>query len=347
MEDEVVSHKNNFAPQVAEYTQSVEAWSDPATRRDYFEQMGEEEFLEMTQRLESLVRTGDSNQLQHFDGTNVILHTHQVPDQREKEALLRETWRTAQALLHDRRFNDEEALEYAAVTVAGGILYSHPFADGNGRNSRLFSYIIAKGGGSEEELHEMLEGAGQSSWHVTPNYRLALPSDRRYKGDQPSQIEFEDEFAGEATDPFGDVLSNSSYKNSIVRSLIERSEGDPETKAIINACTWDHDGNKVLDGDRFLKELASSERALEYAQALFGTYRELRADYVHRYLRAMVSETPIERRIKPPAALDEKSTTIRNRMVAEIGGRAVNGLMLPRDQAVAELHTYSDAYHRG
>jgi len=120
MTEEVVSHQNNFAPQIVDYVRSVEPLSDPVTRRDYFERMTADDFIDMTQRVASMVRTGDSNQLQHFDGEKVALMAHEVPDQREKEQLLRDTWETAQVLLHDRRFTDEDALEYAALTVAGG-----------------------------------------------------------------------------------------------------------------------------------------------------------------------------------------------------------------------------------
>jgi hypothetical protein len=335
---EIVSHQNSFAPQMVEYVQSNEALADPILRRDYFEHMTEDDFIDMTQRIASLVRTGDSNQLQHFDGTTLALTTHEVPDQREKESLLRETWRTAQTLLHDRRLSDEDALEYAALTVAGGILYVHPFADGNGRTSRTLSYIIARGAESEDELRTMTENSsGGDAWHVAPNARLAFQ--RQFGGNQPDQIEFEDTFAGEATDPFGDTISNSSYNKSILRSLIEKA--DPDTQAIVERCTMrDEDGRSKLDGDMLLKELAASDRAAEYAQTLFGSYREVRADFIHRYLQAMVSETPIERLIKVPAG--ERG----ERMTGEIGKRAIDGLLLPRDQAAAEHRAYSDAHHR-
>lgn len=339
MAEEVVSHQNNFAPQIVEYVNSVEAFADPVTRRDYLEQMTGDDFIDMTQQVASLVRTGDSNQLQHFDGDKVALMTHEVPDQREKETLLRETWQTAQTLLHDRRFSDEDALEYAALTVAGGVLYVHPFADGNGRTSRTLSYIISKGAESEDDLRKITaESSGGGMWNVAPNDRLALPKEREYQGDQPDRIEFEDTFAGEATDPFGDVITNSIYSSSILRSVIERAD-DPETRAIVEACSRDEEGHKVLDGDMFLKGLAASDRALEYAQTMFGTFRELRADFVHRYLQAMVSEVPVEQRIKVPAHQE-----IGERMQSEISRRAIGGLLLRRDQAAAEHRAYSGAH---
>ena len=148
-----------------------------------------------------------------------------MPDQREKEGLLRETWQTAQTLLHDRRFSDEDALEYAALTVAGGMLYVHPFVDGNGRTSCVLSYMIAKG-------------------------------------------------------------------------------AEPES------------------------------------ETLFGCYREVRADFIRRYLQAIVSEVPVGRRIKVPVG--ERGEFMEN----EIVKRAIDGLLLPRDQQAAEHRAYSDVHHR-
>jgi hypothetical protein len=59
MTQEVVSHENNFAPQIVEYVEANEALADPVTRRDYFEQITEDDFIDMTQRVASMVRTGD------------------------------------------------------------------------------------------------------------------------------------------------------------------------------------------------------------------------------------------------------------------------------------------------
>ena len=340
-EKEVVSHQNNFAQQIVEYVQRNKVLADPITRRDYFEQMTEEDFIDVIQQVASIVRTGDSNHPQHFDGTKVALMGHEVPDQREKESLLRETWQTAQTLLHDRRLSDEDALEYAALTVAGGLLYVHPFADGNGRTSRTLSYMIARGAESEDELRIMTENsAGGGAWFVSPNRRLASPNERKFGGDQPDQVEFEDTvIAGESTDPFGDVISNSGYNTSILRSFIEKA--DPETRAIIERCTTrDQDDRSHLDGDMLLKELAASNGATEYAQTLFSSYREMRADFIHRYLHAMVSEVPVEGRIKVRAG--ERG----ERVTSEIDRRSIEGLSLPRDQAAAEHRAYSDAHHR-
>lgn len=350
-QEEIIPHDNTFAPEIIGYVKSNEALADPATRRDYFERLSEDDFLAVTQRIASMVRTGDSNQLQHFDGAKMTLRTMEVPDQREKEQLLRETWRTAQVLLSDRKLSDEDALEYAGLTVAGGLLYSHLFDDANGRTSRMLSYIIEKGAESVDDIEAMTTASGGGgAWDVYPNSQLALPSTRQFQGDQPDRIVFATEasggISGEQDDGFGGDFVNSDYNASILRVFIERAD-DPETRAIIEACSSaDRDGYTILDGDKLLKELAISNGAVEYAQILSGASRELRADFVHRYLLGMVSEVAIEQRIEQYPGMTRKSRQVNEHMAGEIVKRTANGLLLPREQAAIRHRALSSIHRR-
>lgn len=151
---ELVSHEKNHAESVMEFFATDERLQNPTMRRDYFAQLDENDFLDIVQKTAGLVRSGEAEN-QYFDGENVSLMFHEVPDQREKEQLLRETWGVAQEFLQNNELPDDDALDYAALTVAGGILYAHPFADGNGRTSRALSYVMARGGNAQE-LQEIL-----------------------------------------------------------------------------------------------------------------------------------------------------------------------------------------------
>jgi hypothetical protein len=159
--NEIVSHSNNHAAEIVEFAASIEAWNDPVTRRDYFEHLSGSDFLALTQQVASLVRTGDSNGQQPFDGNNVTLMTHKVPDHRDKEDLLLQTWHTARELLRDQTIDDQDALEYAALTAAAGILYIHPFVDGNGRASRALSFLISTGAQDTGPLETALSDTSQ------------------------------------------------------------------------------------------------------------------------------------------------------------------------------------------
>jgi len=70
--------------------------------------------------------------------------------------------------LGDTNLSDEDALAYAGLTLAGGILYTHPFKDGNGRSSRLLSYMFINGnnGDIENDLRLLLS-EDNDKWQVT------------------------------------------------------------------------------------------------------------------------------------------------------------------------------------
>lgn len=166
---EAVPHNTHTVEAIQQYAQSNELLGDPVTRRDYYEHMDTDWFMDEVQRVASLVRTGDASHLQAFDGQEVGLLLHDVPDYRDREKLLRETWKTAKGILHDRNLSDDDALLYAGLTVAGGIVLTHPFKDGNGRTSRVFSYLIARGTTNIDELSKLVaEHDYDSGWYSSP-----------------------------------------------------------------------------------------------------------------------------------------------------------------------------------
>lgn len=182
--------------------------------------MNGDDFIDLLQQTASLVRTGDASARQNFDGEHVTLQVHEVPDQREKEALLKETWETAKSFLMDNRIDDQDALDYAALTVAGGFLYAHPFADGNGRTSRVVSYMMSQGRGKDNQLQTVLGSSfGGGYWNVTPDRIVPLIPMRNFRGNQPDRIAWgNDEDTDDWTDPgvpkedaLGGVIANSPY----------------------------------------------------------------------------------------------------------------------------------------
>ena len=221
MSQEAVAHSTNNVGEISAFMASNEALNDPILRRDYFEHMNGDGFIDFLQQTASVVRTGDSEARQAFDGEKVGLMGHEVPDQREKQALLYETWDVAQEFLHDRSLSDADALERAALAVAGGVLLAHPFIDGNGRTSRISSFLIARGPTDEAAISGIVgQSSGAGGWEVSP-VNLRLPSRKEYKGNQPDDIDWEFQFAGEGEDALGGIVANSFYKNAVLREFIE------------------------------------------------------------------------------------------------------------------------------
>ena len=350
---EVVTHEKNFAPQIFEWTQSIEALNDPVTRRDYFEHMSQEDFFSMTEQLESIIRTGDSNMRQHFDGDSVRLMFHQVPDHRDKEELLRETWDTARGLLKDRTISDDDALEYAALTVAGGLLYVHPFIDGNGRASRYMSYIIAKGGQNKDDLESMWDSLS-ATWKVTPPRQLAFEEDLNFTSEQPDQIDWKFHLADEGVDALDGKVVNSDYKTKIIRKFIELTANDPKTCGIIESvATRDQQGRLVsLNGDRLVEILVTEpDQGIRNAQLLIDLERGARAEYVRGFLSAMQSKVQEPLYSIDESELQHSGTGERRKarvtaMAGIVAARSIvteDGLpkILPRDELVAHHHGYS------
>lgn len=304
--------------------------------------LDENEFFDLVQQTAGLVRTGTVEN-QYFDGDTVGLNGHEVPDQREKEQLLRDTWAVAKEFLWDTEIPDEDALDYAALTVAGGLLYAHPFADGNGRTSRTLSYMIARGNGDEQELHNILaEQNGGGNWMVAP-IPLAASGQTVFEGKQPNQIEWE---WGE-DDMLGGTITNSRYRSTILRKFIERF-GELTKEQINKSSTPNDDGTFDLNGEDFIQNLTHDpEAGMTNARELLAIHREVRADFVQRYLKAMRLEGRINPQDIHPNQIslrDEDSEFARDRnrtIVKEVGKRAIDGLLTRAEIQLVRHRAYS------
>lgn len=358
MSEELVSHKNNHARDIIDYMNSNERLGDVVQRRDYFISLDDNEFIDLLQLVASLVRTGDANVRQYFDGEHVALQGHEVPDQREKEALLRETWETAKSFLTDNEIDNQDALDYAALTVAGGFLYVHPFSDGNGRTSRAISYMISQGSGKSNELQDVLASSyGGGYWNVTPDKIIPLKSERNFSGNQPDRIVWGDaEEADEWADPsvrkedaLGGIIANSGYSDDVIRQFIEQHQGMVDDK-IDGSTVVDENGKRVLDAQKFIELLVNDEESgMTDAKSLLENHRYFRAEYVHRYLNALRSKARIEigRTLKNYSrAINLTSDSEHLRLkgltsTSELGRRAVNGMLTPIDRQLVTHKTIS------
>lgn len=178
------NHEINRAGEVREYFLSrTEVLSDPTIRRDYLSRMEPLDFIDEIQRIRTLVEDGDATRQHPFDGRldgkEVGTGTLQPPDQRDKEAILLETWGSVQKILNNDEFSDSEALERAAVVVGAMIIATHPFRYGNGRTSRTISYMVARGCGSDEEIKHILSSQGRDYWSIAP-YGEVHPTSKTY-----------------------------------------------------------------------------------------------------------------------------------------------------------------------
>ena len=347
-ENETVSHEKNHAKDVAEFIQANERLADPTQRRDYFNQLDEDGFIDLVQQAASVVRTGDANARQHFDGSLVTLMGTEVPDQREKEDLLRKTWAVARGYLDDNQIPDQDALDYAALTVAGGVLLAHPFVDGNGRTTRVTSYMISQGTANPEVLHDIIANTnGGGHWNVKPD-QITATEKQVYKGDQPDRVEWDDVFFGSNEDALGGTIANSVHDEAILRQMIE-DHGEHIKAQLEKSVHQNENGETVLDGQKFVEELVTDpEAGITNARELRAIHRELRADYVERFLKAMQFKTPFEaHKLMVIANMDPNDLNdefLRKRTLTarrEIGQRAIDGKLRIIDRQLVRHKAHS------
>ena len=349
MNNEIIKHESDNALSIYEYFSSDERLQDDTMRRDYLSSLDSDDFIDLLQITAGLVRSGEPV-YEGFDGHNVALFDHEVPDQQDKESLMRDAWDVAKKFLSNNKLSDRDALDLAALTVAGGVLYAHPYIDGNGRTSRVLSYVIAQGPGSRSTMNKLITSHGDSSgWAITP---LGIVENHKpVPGEiQPDRIVWEnEEIMGAMTDPLDGLLVDSEYhRDKAIRRFINNHASEL-SRDIRFSTTKRLNGLTELNANELLDyAMSKPDHALIYGKELMDYVREYRAEYVHRFLAAMQSRKPIPLggampRIsltppeRDPAPTNSKLHTLRK----ELSKHAVANLVTPAGQALAYHRTYS------
>jgi hypothetical protein len=355
---EEVSHDNNYAAELQEFYEAHESFGDPAMRRDYFGRMDENQFVDLTQQVTSIIRTGDSNGRQEYDGEQVGLMGHEVPEQQDKTDLIKETWQTARGFLNDPELDDKEALEYAGLTAAGGLLYAHPNIDGNGRMSRVVDHMIEEG--TELPLDEMLPRIlgenGNTDWHVAPDAAAMRAYAQRPMPKQindyviPEGVNWgnEDDIhelsVTKSDDPV-ERIADSSVGNSSLLLFMEHA--DQHALDVLEKYTVAVPGNdknaRTLNAKDALTELVQSEDGgIGYAAQLMEADRETRKQTVQRFLAMMKDRAQHEMPARLQKQMNlERSFPVDQALKAHFGRVAVGTQIVPGQHARAQHATYS------
>lgn len=354
---EEVDHANNHADELAAFYEDNENLADPALRRDYFGRMDENQFIDLTQQVASIIRTGDSNGRQEYDGEAVGLMTLEVPDQRDKAELIKETWHVARDFLQDPSLEDNQALHYAGLTVAGGYLIAHPNIDGNGRGARVLEHIIEEGSNeqTQEVLSRLLSSEGNADWHVAPASELKrimaedIPVPKELDGLE--DIDWEDDGllengAAGKNDNIQERLTESLIRNKTILTFANHT--DARARDILAKYTEPaEDGTgMVLKAAAAVTELVNDqEQGIGYAAQLVEADRLSRADSVYQFLRAMQHDQskPLPTRfVENIKRTQEDTMPVRRAQIKAYGHIALEGgEMLPRDFAAAHNEVYS------
>ena len=157
-------HSTERATDLLSYFQA-EIPGDPTVRRDHLSRVSSDNFISMLQRIRQITETGEATEYP-FDGYGVATGTLLPPNHDDKPRLLCAAWGTVKDILNNTEYTDQQALDYVSVVAAISVVDVHPFADGNGRSSRLLSYAIATGGQNPEDIQNIISKSGREFWKV-------------------------------------------------------------------------------------------------------------------------------------------------------------------------------------
>jgi hypothetical protein len=118
-----------------------ETLSTPEKRRLFFRELDDAGYKKYLGFINSVTQ-GKPIQYEFQDGRLPITGT---PPLEDKEPLMNELFAAVRRIMSDKNLDDEVALEYAGLALAGGVLLTHPYEEGNGRTSRVSQYLITHG----------------------------------------------------------------------------------------------------------------------------------------------------------------------------------------------------------
>lgn len=165
--------------------ESFDLYGDQEARLGKFRELSFTDFKKEIIKLNAQLR-GLNTSLHDFDGQGVFVGggeiisgdegdvaiEHMPPDQKDKDDLIQYTLQTAQSL---------DNVQDAALLMAAGINQIHPFADGNGRVSRvLYTNLAAGDEFLMQHYDEIVEGRGSIDIgsYIPNSYLLSIAKQR-------------------------------------------------------------------------------------------------------------------------------------------------------------------------
>ncbi len=147
-----------------------EVFSNDEEKRIFIENLQSEDFFEVLNSVNGILR-GRKKEEWDMDGKGVVLRgallgTEYVPPRHEdKPELLTEVLTAAKEMNHNKR-----SFEDIGLLVSSALNAIHPYADANGRTSRLMYLLLTKNFNSEaqSELSEILGLYGRDKFDVNP-----------------------------------------------------------------------------------------------------------------------------------------------------------------------------------
>ncbi len=260
-------------------------------RRNYFAQLSGDDFINLIKLIGGLLRGKKIGTLIEFDGGyEMAMGGNEVPHEEDKIMVLKKFWKLASNFLNNPSIkNHYEALAYASIVTTKGIVLVHPYADMNGRISRLLSYTIFNGGPTEAVWENILSQSGGRTtsdiWALDELYAqngdlLKYDKNSFSNPDQPDKI---------LADRNTSQAHGFMVREWSIRAIIDEFASDYLHRCLIKNITHNEKGETILDGNTFLWEIVQGEQGI----TVEGIKRLLnREKFAGNFLRAMATESP-------------------------------------------------------
>ncbi len=349
-----IKHSTENLGQIRQFL-DYDAISDSTVRRDYLEHLNGDDFIDLIQQSASVVRTGNSDTKQHFDGESVKVPSLTLPDHRDKEELLRDTWEVAQGFLQNQDLSDDDALQLAAITAAGGIAFAHPFIDGNGRTSRLVALQIATGGRvSDDNLKKILtESRGGEAWYpgVPGQSRLMNYEFSNFPNIKEQAREYKENKSIYQEDTVESAILDSGYERVAVALFLNLADDNAKNIAS-HFKVYDQSGelNTMHISELVCALVRDPENGITYASQMLQIIRRCREETTKSFLASMMDDEYTKPNYLFPRILNVEQAPPElklstQRLAEEFSKRAINGLIRPRDEALVSHRARSGVYH--
>ncbi len=312
---EAVPHTAAILPKLEQLCASIPELVDTETRRDYFANLCEDDFIDLLQAVAASLRGKDN--IQYFDGADVFLEGEQVMDHRDKEPWLRIAWGLAQSFLEDTNLETQRALDYTGLTIGHAVALAHPFKDANGRTSRVVSHMIMRGH-EPDKLAGVIESSASTegtTWEILP---LLRGGGKVYENWQPDTVAWHapnadiDEIMGglirNAAEPvkldaLDGLVSNDFRREEIIREVIEWY---PElANSAYDESLVSNEGTATLHAYEFIESLTNNTDTanLIFTVRVIGQLRRFVQQRAMRmFLQSVFDRTPLA---KTPSLLVE------------------------------------------
>ncbi len=288
---------------------------DENTRREFIAQLSDEQYCQLITGINGILRRKKKEEWD-MDGDGVtaigegFVGAHIFPNYKHKKEILIKSFESAQEMNAEQR-----DLEDIGMLLGSLLVETHPFADGNGRTSRLV-YFMIKSGSSAEEMKVILgeDGRDELDMALSKQYLDDLFEQKYGRGNEEiNRLDIHGLFSDEESIGFKQLQfpegTSEGAKNAIVNAgrnddkilisaILHFINAHPETST--GNCIKEFGARRIFLLQNLLAILSSAE-----VEKLANTYWEIKKQYTEDMIDVFVHPD------KPEYKIEKNGTEMR------------------------------------